>query len=410
MLKKVNVHDLKLGMYLQEICGSWMEHPFWKKSFKLTDPKDLKTLNECGIQEVWIDTKKGLDIESSTDGLSEDEAKQNVEATLQAVIQSAENSSPRVYVQEEIERAREIHGKAKEAVTLMFQEVRMGKALQLDEIGTLVDDINQSITRNPEAFLSLSRLKNKDNYTYLHSVAVCGLMIALGKQMRLEPSLLKDLGMAGLLHDVGKMMIPDEVLNKPGRLTDGEFDVVKNHPQRGWEILKGSEGVCDIALDVCLHHHERVDGKGYPDKLSGEALSLFARMGAVCDVYDAITSVRCYKTGWEPAEAIRKMAEWQERHFDNTVFHAFVKTIGIYPAGTLVKLKSTRLAVVIEQSDKSLLTPIVKVFFSTEYNAHLQPEIINLSLSTDSVLNAEDPQKWGFDLESLTETKSAITN
>ena len=157
-----------------------------------------------------------------------------------------------------------------------------------------------------------------------------------------------------------------------------------------------------MSMDVCLHHHERTDGLGYPDKLSGEALTLFARMGAVCDVYDAITSVRCYKTDWEPAEAIRKMAEWQEGHFDKEVFHAFVKTIGIYPSGTLVKLKSTRLAVVMEQSNSSLVTPIVKIFFSTKSNGYINPEIIDLSKTSDSILNLEDPQKWGFDLKKLT--------
>ncbi len=402
MLKKINVKHLKLGMYLQEICGSWMDHPFWKKSFELTDPKDLKTLTECGIHEVWIDTEKGLDVESAVNSLSTDETNQKINANLQHAAQAVAKPITRVSVHEEVEQARKIHTKAKAAVTSMFQEARMGKALQLDEIGTLVDDISMSITRNPEAFLSLSRLKNKDNYTYLHSVAVCALMIALGKQMDLDPALTKDLGMAGLLHDVGKMMIPDEVLNKPGRLTDEEFMIVKNHPLQGWEILKGSEGVCSMALDVCLHHHERVDGAGYPDKLSGEALSLFARMGAVCDVYDAITSNRCYKAGWEPAEAIRKMAEWQEGQFDSIVFHAFVKTIGIYPSGTLVKLKSTRLAVVLEQSEKSLLTPVVKVFFSTTANAPLQPEIIDLAQSADSIVNAEDPIKWRFDIKKLT--------
>ena len=401
MLKKINVRDVKQGMYLQEICGSWMEHPFWKKSFELTDPKDLKTLKECGIQEIWIDTEKGLDIEAIVDAQNEEEATQLINSNLQKAAQTAAKAIPRISMQKELEQARKIHSKAKEAVTSMFQEARMGKALQLEEIGTLVDEISLSITRNPEAFLSISRLKTKDNYTYLHSVAVCALMIALGKQMGLDHALMKDLGMAGLLHDVGKMMIPDEILNKPGSLTDEEFILVKSHPLQGWEILQGSAGVCDMAFDVCLHHHERVDGKGYPDKLSGEALSVFARMGAVCDVYDAITSVRCYKPGWEPAEAIRKMAEWQEGHFDSTVFHAFVKTIGIYPAGTLVKLKSTRLAVVIEQSGKSLITPIVKIFFSTKENAPLQPEIIDLSLSTDSILNAEDPIKWGFDLKKL---------
>ena len=401
MLKKINVHDLKLGMFLQEICGSWMDHPFWKKSFELADPQDLKTLTECGVVEVWIDTDKGLDVDSNEGGLSREEAQKKIDLKLQQSAKEAAKITPRVSLQEELEQARKIHSKAKEAVTHMLLEARMGKALQLGEISTLVDDISQSITRNPEAFLSLSRLKTKDNYTYLHSVAVCALMIALGKQMGLDSALLKDLGMAGLLHDVGKMMIPDEVLNKPGRLTDDEFNVVKNHPLRGWEILQGSDGVSEMAMDVCRHHHERVDGKGYPDKLAGESLSLFARMGAVCDVYDAITSNRCYKDGWEPSEAIRKMAEWQEGHFDSTVFHAFVKTIGIYPSGTLVKLKSTRLAVVIEQSQKNLLTPVVKVFFSTKGNSPINPEIIDLSQSTDSIMNAEDPEKWGFDLNKL---------
>jgi len=401
MLKKIHVRDVKLGMYLQEICGSWMDHPFWKKSFELTDPKDIKTLNECGIQEVWIDTEKGLDVEDIIKSKNEEEANQQINKNLEKAVQAATKSVSRISMQKELEQARKIHGKATEAVSSMFQEARMGKALQLEEIGSLVDEISLSITRNPEAFLSISRLKTKDNYTYLHSVAVCALMIALGKQMNLDQILMKDLGMAGLLHDIGKMMIPDQILNKPGSLTDEEFTLVKSHPKQGWEILKGSEGVCDMAFDVCLHHHERVDGKGYPEKLSGEALSLFARMGAVCDVYDAITSNRCYKNGWEPAEAIRKMAEWQEGHFDSAIFHAFVKTIGIYPAGTLVKLKSTRLAVVIEQSSKSLITPIVKIFFSTKENSPLQPEIIDLSMSNDCILNAEDPSLWRFDLKKI---------
>jgi len=402
MLKKINVRDVKLGMYLQEVCGSWMEHPFWKKSFEITNPKDLTTLMECGIQEIWIDTDKGLDIDSQDSGLSEEESRQNIELKLQQAAASPSKSLSRVSMQDEIAQARKIHSKAKEAVTSMFNETRMGKALQLEEVSTLVDDISSSISRNPEAFLSLSRLKTRDNYTYLHSVAVCALMIALGKQMGLDQALLKDLGMAGLLHDIGKMMIPEAVLNKPGKLTDDEFTQVKNHPLRGWEILKDAEGVCDMAVDVCLHHHERMDGKGYPDKLAGDGISLFARMGAVCDVYDAITSVRCYKSGWDPADAIRKMAEWQEGHFDKTVFQAFVKTIGIYPSGTLVKLKSTRLAVVIQQSESNLLTPIVKVFFSTSKNKQLMPEIVDLSESIDGILNAEDPAKWGFDLKPLT--------
>lgn len=150
-----------------------------------------------------------------------------------------------------------------------------------------------------------------------------------------------------------------------------------------------------------MHHHERMDGNGYPDKLAGEQISLFAKMGAVCDVYDALTSNRCYKNGWEPAETIRKMAEWRNGHFDERVFQAFVKTIGIYPSGTLVRLKSGKLAIVLEQSSKSLLTPVVKIFFSTKSNEPILPEMLDLSRSQESIVGAEDPTQWGFDLKRI---------
>ena len=401
MLKKIRVSDVRAGMFVHEICGSWMDHPFWKKAFLLEENEDLKTLKTCGVQEVWIDTDKGLDVGADAVLSTPAEARKKVEDELEAIAKEPLRE-PRIPIHEELERARKLQAKSKAAVTSMFQEVRMGNAIKVSDAAPLVEEISESITRNPEAFLNLSRLKTKDDYTYMHSVAVCALMIALGKQLGLTGNDLKVAGLAGLLHDVGKMMIDDEVLNKPGKLTDEEFNIIKEHPRKGWELLKGSPEITEAALDVCLHHHERVDGTGYPDRISGEKLTLFARMGAVCDVYDALTSNRCYKNGWEPAETIRKMAEWRNGHFDERVFQAFVKTIGIYPSGTLVRLKSGRLAIVIEQTEKSLLTPIVKAFFSTKSNEPIMPEQINLSRSQESIVGAEDPVKWGFDLKQIT--------
>ncbi|MDD4910960.1 MAG: HD-GYP domain-containing protein [Sideroxydans sp.] len=401
MRKKIPVQDIRLGMYIQELCGSWMEHPFWKKSFLLESPEDLSTLQGCDIQEVWIDTSKGIDVESHVKAISDEEHQEKLSKELARIASTPEQVITKISIQQELATARKLQAKSKAAVTSMFNEVRMGNAIKVSEAAPLVEEISQSITRNPEAFLNLARLKTKDDYTYMHSVAVCALMIALGKQLGLTGADLKEAGLAGLLHDVGKMMIPDEVLNKPGKLTDEEFEIVKGHPLKGWELLHGSPDITATALDVCLHHHERVDGKGYPDKLSGDKLSLFARMGAVCDVYDALTSNRCYKNGWEPADTIRKMAEWKDGHFDERVFQAFVKTIGIYPSGTLVRLKSGRLAIVLEQTEKSLLTPIVKVFFSTKSNEPIVPEMIDLSRSHESIASAEDPTKWGFDLKQI---------
>lgn len=402
MLKKIKVPDVRLGMYLQEICASWMDHPFWRKSFLLEDAADLKTLQTCGVTDVWIDTNKGLDVSAGAEVSSEQEEEQKIESELEQIASEPTREVHRVSLNDEVARARKIHAKAREAVVSMFGEARLGRAVDVAGAGELVDEINQSIARNSSALLSLARLKGKDDYTYLHSVAVCALMVALGRQLGLKGEQLRDVGMAGLLHDVGKMLIPEEVLNKPGRLTDEEFEQVKQHPVKGWELLQASPNICDIAKEVCLHHHERVDGTGYPDRLSGEALTLVSRMGAVCDVYDALTSNRCYKSGWEPGEALRKMAEWRNGHFDETVFHAFVKTVGIYPTNTVVKLKSGRLAVVLDQSDKSLLTPVVKVFFSTRSNTRITPELVDLAKSPDSIAGMEDSTQWAADIKKLT--------
>ena len=401
MLKKIKVNDVRLGMYLQEVCGSWMDHPFWKRSFKLTEDKDLDTLKNCGVDEIWIDTSKGLDVDADVVAISQKEEELKVESELKKIEQTSQKTEVPVCLQVELITAKKIHTKTKEAVVSMFSDVRMGNALKLDDALSLVDEINQSIARNSSALVSLSRLKNVDDYTYLHSVAVCILMMALGRQLGLEDKVLKQVGLAGLMHDLGKVFIPKEVLNKPGKLTEEEFNIVKMHPLKGWEFLKSSNEVNDLTLDVCRHHHERVDGKGYPDKLSGKALTFFARMGAICDVYDAISSNRCYKKGWEPAESIRKMAEWKDGHFDEAIFHAFVKTVGIYPTGTLLKLKSGRLGVVTDQSQNSLTKPLVKVFFSTRSNAPILQETIDLSKSPDSIANLENPLQWGFDLDKI---------
>ncbi|ALQ49906.1 HD-GYP domain-containing protein [Nitrosomonas ureae] len=395
MIKKVQANEVRLGMYIHQIRGNWMEHPFWRKSFKLIQQKDLDKLVSCNLEEIWIDTSKGLDVVKTIQVKNPDGVDSDI------LPQSIKKPVARVSVEEELHVAKIIQNKAKEAVAAMFDDVRMGKALEIEEAKSLVNEINQSMERNPNALLTLIRLKNVNEYTYMHSVAVCVLMVALGRHLGLSEVQIKQAGTAGLLHDIGKMVIPNEVLNKPGKLTDEEFTIMKSHPVRGWEILKSCYQVHETALDVCLHHHERVDGKGYPEKLSGDALTLFARMGAVCDVYDAISSDRCYKAAWSPAEAIRKMASWKDGHFDESIFQAFVKTVGIYPSGTLLKLQSGRLGVVIEQSTKKLTTPIVKIFFSTRANAHIPAEIIDISKGMDSIESLEDPVKWGFDLNKI---------
>lgn len=386
-------------MFIHEFCGSWMEHPFWRGAFLLDDPADLQTIYDTGLREVWIDTGKGLDVEGGT---TREVVAAEVEAALVQV--EAGKAAPRTAIAQEAARAVKICSQSKQAVASMFHEARMGKALDVGDALPIVEEISTSVMRNPGALISLARLKNKDEYTYMHSVAVCALMVSLARTLGFNDQQTRQAGLAGLLHDVGKMMIPLSILDKPGKLTEAEFETMKSHPVEGHRMLLGGTGIGEVALDVCLHHHEKVDGSGYPHGLGGGEISLYARMGAVCDVYDAITSNRPYKNGWEPAESIRKMAEWSKGHFDQRIFEAFVRSIGIYPIGSLVRLESDRLGVVVEQTEQSLLTPIVMVFFSIKSNARIAPELLDLSKPgcRDKIVSHEDPVKWDIkDTQSL---------
>lgn len=400
MLKTIPTSQVTLGMHIHALKGAWVDHPFWKTKFVLNDPDDLKKLQLSIIKEVVIDVSKGVDIvEAENISTPEENAKPQEylqDIPQEKIIEEDKPSPTRVSAAEENVRAKKIIKSSKKAVASMFHEMRMGKAVNQEAALQLVDDIADSVARNEGALISLVRLKNKDDYTYMHSVAVCALMVALAKELGLSDVEIKRAGMAGLLHDIGKAGIPNEVLNKPGALTDEEFTLVKEHPQRGHALLLQGQVVDEVVLDVCLHHHEKVNGMGYPHKLKADEISLFAKMGAVCDVYDAVTSNRPYKDGWEPGVSLQRMAQWAD-HFDDTVFKAFVKSVGIYPVGSMVKLKSGRLAVVIDQSPKSLLTPIVKVFFSTKFKSRIPVEVIDLSKqnSQDAIIGHEDPVLWG---------------
>jgi putative nucleotidyltransferase with HDIG domain len=253
------------------------------------------------------------------------------------------------------------------------------------------------VQRNSSALISLSRLKRADDYTYMHSVAVCGLMIALARQLGLSEQDTREAGLGGLMHDIGKAKVPDRILRKPDRLTDDEWVKMKAHPEIGHSIMaKGSYG--PIPMDVVLHHHEKIDGSGYPHRLAGDSISVFARMASVCDVYDAVTSNRPYKTGWSPAEAVRKLAEWAPGTFDERVFQAFVKTVGIYPVGTLVRLQCGRLGVVVEHNENAVLKPKVKVFYSIQSQSRIAPEVLDLAhpRCPHRIVSREDAAAWGL--------------
>ena len=400
MLKRIRVEQLQLGMYVHEFCGSWFNHPFLCEAFLLDNEKKLHDIQSSSIAEVWIDSDKGLDCGGG-------KSKKMLDSEVDGILARANlsNKMPRhVDIAQEAEAAVKVCSESQKAVASMFHEVRMGKSMDARDVLPVVEEITTSVLRNSGALISLARLKDKDNYTYMHSVSAYALMAALARTLEMNAEQIRNAALAGLTHDIGKTKTPLDILNKPGKLTETEFEVIKNHPADGYRILQEGSGISDIALIVSLQHHEKLDGSGYPNQLTHEQIGPYAKMSAVCDVYDAITSDRPYKQGWEPAEAIRKMAEWSHRYFDQRIFHAFVKTIGIYPVGTLVKLESDHLGVVLEQTNYSLLTPILMVFFSIASNNRITPWILDLSKPAcrDKIVSHENPTDWNIsDIQEL---------
>jgi len=386
-------------MFIKKLGGSWIKHPFFRGSLLLGDKNDLTRILTAGIKDVWIDETKGLArAAKKEDKALPEEALEVVESSTDLIVKKAIVSSMEV----EVEHARKFCDSAKKQVKLMFDDVRLGKAIDLNITLPLINEIETMIQRNASAILSVARLKTHDDYTYMHSVAVCALMISLAHHLNLDEEQTRLAGIGGLMHDLGKSFIPLGILNKPGKLSDAEFVSVRKHAEAGAMILKKS-GAESAVIDIALHHHEKVDGSGYPDKLAGDDISLLARMAAICDVYDAVTSQRAYKKAWDPSNAIHKMTQW-EGHFDKKIFAAFVQSVGIYPVGSLVRLSSKRLAVVIEPGIEALLKPKVKVFYSMSTKTQIPLEIIDLAESECklTIEGPENPEEWGFkSLENL---------
>lgn len=398
MIKKVPASELKVGMYIHDIAADWSQHPFMRQSFPLKSEAEIETINNCAIPFVYIDSDKGLDV---ADAPTKEESDRELEKQVIKVAETMEAPRIKVSSAAEMGKARAIKAQAANLVRTVMKDVRLGNAVTLESVEPVVTGITESILRNSGALVGLMHIKNKDDYTFLHSVSVCTFLVAFCRSVGLDSETTYQAGIGGLLHDTGKALVPDAILNKPGRLTDEEFAIIRKHPKDGYEILLKTPGVSDIALDITLHHHERIDGSGYPDKLAAENISTLAKMAAIVDVYDAITADRCYHKGMPPTEALRKIFEWSSFHFDPSLVKAFMRCVGIYPVGTLVLLESHRLGVVTEHNEESLLQPRVKVFFDTKKMSYIPPVEVDLAKAgragADKILSHENAKKWNVD-------------
>ncbi|MBU0593124.1 MAG: HD-GYP domain-containing protein [Gammaproteobacteria bacterium] len=396
MIKKIDIAQLIPGMYIHDLNCGWMDHPFATNRFIAKDETVALELRAIGVHELYIDTDKGLDI---ADAKTEDEVSDEIQEQILHIAEEQPAPIIAVSLAEEAHRARKLHGEANRIVKGIITDIRLGQQIEMEKVEPLVESMVDSIFRHQDALIPLARLKTHDEYTFQHSVSVCALMVAFARGLKLSREIIKEIAIGALLHDVGKAKVPDSILNKPAKLTDAEFGKMKSHVVQSIIILQNTPGISQIALDVAGQHHERFDGTGYPNRLKGDEISLYGQMGAIVDVYDAITSERVYHKGMPPTEALKKLLEWSKFHFDPGMVQTFIRTLGIYPSGSLVRVSNNRLGVVLEQNAEKMLQPKVKIFYHAEKQYYLPPEEIDLARPgcQDKIVSHESFEKWGID-------------
>jgi HD-GYP domain-containing protein (c-di-GMP phosphodiesterase class II) len=393
MIKRISIDKLRPNMYVSDLNCDWIPHHNMQKKGRIPSLAMVEQLKKRGIKEVYIDTKRGIDEE---DAHSQQEVEQQNQNKLNKAGRFDMASAGTVSVEEELLKAQKLHDKAKGIMSNVLSDVKFGKPLETEAFDDLADGMIDSVMRNHNALACLGRIRQKDNYLMEHSINLSVLMGIFAKAMKIDRETMHQAMVGALLHDIGKIMIPDDILHKPGKLDDNEFLRMKQHVIFSRDLLKKTPGIQQLTVDVAAQHHERIDGSGYPEGLRGCQICREGKMVAITDVYDAITADRCYHKGLTPTAALKKLLEWSGSHFEESLVHKFIRSMGIYPVGSLVMMESGRLAIVIEASEKDQSRPIIKLIYHTCLKQFIPIEIIDLSKpsSQDSIKNSIDASKW----------------
>lgn len=418
MLRQIDTHDLKIGMFVHKMGGSWFSHPFWKGRFLLSDAGMLSQIQDSSVPWVTIDTDKGNDVGAAAAAapaaLEEAPAAPPAdapEARRAQILSRARDHEAVVTVRRraptalgslgalhgEIGNAATVAHQAREKMRDCYRQARLGRPIEVAAVAPLVEDMMASIQRHPHAFNGIMRLVKTSDYLHSHALAVSALMIRLAMQLGLPAATIREAGLAGLLMDIGMGHVPSEIYDKAGPMTDAERGIMHSHTRLAHDFLSIEGGIPEAVLDVCQHHHERLDGSGYPNRLSGDQISLFARMAAICDMYDALTSPRAHRNGAEPAGVIALMRDMGGA-LDQDVLDAFIESVGIYPVGSLVRLASDHLAIVLDQNPKNPVLPRVRKFYAVQQRHRVPPETIDLvyAIGREDIIGNEKPGDWGF--------------
>lgn len=376
MIREIHVKDLQVGMYVHELGVRWMNHPFLRNRFRISKQSEIEKIRACGVATVRIDTRRGADVPARTEP-TQKELAEDVAACSPKERRLGERDAERI--REDTAQCARIYRETLPVVRQLMDEVRSGGKIDAHRVSRQVEQLVESAIRNPSAAAALANLKGHDEYTFAHSIQVSILSLALGTQVGLGKDELKLLGTGAMLHDLGKASIPLKILNKPSRLTEEEFRVMRTHPQRGVSHLsERGRGARPEILSCILEHHEKLNGTGYPRGLAEAEIGLLPRIVSVADVYDALTSERVYQRSTPAHNAVVILYGLRNLHFDPRILNSFIGLVGVYPVGTMVRLNTREIAVVVSVNPREPLKPDVELLTDKDQKPLPQAQLVRL--------------------------------
>ena len=410
MNKQIRIDELTLGMVIEKLDRSWLSTPFFSHKMTITSTKQIAQLKACGVQTLTVRVKdEEVRKEAPTQSTIDDTP---IEATSESTDPAPASAPLYVPFEEELPAAKQVYQAAKTIVQNAMQDVRLGRAINVDAVQSVITDMTESVFRNPDALPSLSRLKQFDEYTFYHSVNTALLAMSLGRSLGFDRSMIHLAGVGTLLHDIGKMKVPLEILNKPGRFEPHEMEIVKQHVLRGVEVLSNTTGLGDTYIQPALEHHERVNGAGYPHQRAHQDISQVGLITAVVDIYDAMTSDRVYHKGKPAHEVLQLLYRLSlEGHLDPTLVQRFIQVVGVYPVGSVVEFTTGETGIVKRINHHAPLAPVV-LFVKSAGNtllSHPEEEDLSHQVKTPhrSIKAVLHPHQTGIDPTAYLDKKAA---
>lgn len=408
--RKVLVGDLDLGMYVAELDRPWVGTPFLFQGFRIESRQEIEQLRGL-CQFVFVDETKanGHDAPDRTIARSMSVNSGN-QADRPAVAEWAKRGPTIVQgkVRQELKQSFKLRDNAHAYVNKVFQDVRMGTSINTSEARAVVASLVEVVAESADSLVWLTQLKNVHEYTLQHSVNVCILSLAFAHHLGYPKDRMQMIGLGALLHDIGKIRTPIDILDKPGRLTEHEFEVIRRHPLDGWKMLRDKPDVPEASLEIVKYHHERLSGRGYPEGLKADQLSTHVLLVAICDMYDAMTSDRIYQRGITSTESLTAMFQLAPNEFGKELMQEFIRCLGIYPVGSLVELSDRSLGIVMVNDPSNRLRPVVLMVRDPDGDVILPRRYAALSAEGDAkgskarrVQRVVDPREYGLNLQAI---------